>query len=383
VIHVATTGGDTVPGVHSFAFIAGGSYQNQWGGVAINIDNSTTVPFYSGGSLGPTNTISLEDGYYYSFRVLDPGRPPIPNLTVAVLRTSAAPVAVNRSGQTPATPGPDDPIVISIALSQTKSTEERIYLRWSTDTFITSHLVEAAGSGVDYSATIPPQPAGTLVQYSAVTSTVDLTTYIYSGEVDRLILSTTDTYNAVINVPTPTPTPRPTPVPPSITTQPADKTVNLGETATFRVRATGSPPLQYQWRKNGADIARATSSCYTTPATVEADNGSLFSVVVSNNGGSVTSNNATLTVRSPPTITRQPDDQTVNLGQTARFSVVATGTRPLRYQWAKNGLNITGATKASYTTPPTTAGDNGALFAVTVTNRVGSVTSNNATLTVR
>jgi hypothetical protein len=48
----------------------------------------------------------------------------------------------------------------------------------------------------------------------------------------------------------------------------------------------------------------------------------------------------------------------------------------------KNGGNIAGATKASYTTPPTTIADNGALFAVTVSNSAGSVTSNNATLTV-
>ena len=54
----------------------------------------------------------------------------------------------------------------------------------------------------------------------------------------------------------------------------------------------------------------------------------------------------------------------------------------LSYQWRTNGVNIAGATKASYTTPPTTAGDNGALFAVTVSNLAGSVTSNNAILTV-
>jgi dienelactone hydrolase len=98
--------------------------------------------------------------------------------------------------------------------------------------------------------------------------------------------------------PTPTPTPTATPAPPSITTQPADTTVNVGETARFRVIATGSPPLHYRWRKNGVDIqGGATRSSYTTPPTVPADNGSLFSVVVRNGVGSVTSNNAILTVR--------------------------------------------------------------------------------------
>jgi hypothetical protein len=141
--------------------------------------------------------------------------------------------------------------------------------------------------------------------------------------------------------------------------------------------------LQYQWRKNGVNISGAINSSYTTPATVAADNGSLFSVVVSNNGGSVTSHNATLTVWIPPTITTQPADKTVKVGKTAKFSVTATGTTPLHYQWMKNSVSITGATGSSYTTPPTTAADNGALFDVIVSNAAGNVTSNNALLTVQ
>ena len=62
--------------------------------------------------------------------------------------------------------------------------------------------------------------------------------------------------------------------------------------------ATGTAPLGYQWRKNGANVSGATSSSYTTPATTTADNGAQFSVVVSNSAGSVTSNNATLTVNA-------------------------------------------------------------------------------------
>jgi len=140
--------------------------------------------------------------------------------------------------------------------------------------------------------------------------------------------------------------------------------------------------LHYHWRKNGTNIPGATNSSYTTPATVAADNGSLFSVIVSNSGGSVTSNNATLTVRTPPTITAQPADKTVNVGQRAPFSVTATGTPPLHYQWRKNGVDISGATKTNYRTPPTTIDDNGSLFSVLVTNGIGSVLSDDAVLTV-
>lgn len=83
-----------------------------------------------------------------------------------------------------------------------------------------------------------------------------------------------------------------------------------------------------------------------------------------------------------PRITTQPANQTVSIGQTATFSVVATGSAPLRYQWRKNGSAITGATGSSYATPATVGGDNGASFTVVVTNAAGSVTSSAATLTV-
>src|SRR5215472_6741082 len=174
-------------------------------------------------------------------------------------------------------------------------------------------------------------------------------------------------------------------VAPSITTQPANQTVTVGQTASFTVVATGTAPLSYQWQKNGTAISGATAASYTTPATTSSDNGAQFVVVVSNSAGSVTSNAATLTVNASavaPSITTQPASQTVTVGQTATFTVVATGTAPLSYRWQKNGTAISGATAASYTTPATTSSDNGAQFVVVVSNSAGSVTSNAATLTV-
>ncbi|HEY2685491.1 MAG TPA: PQQ-binding-like beta-propeller repeat protein [Steroidobacteraceae bacterium] len=82
---------------------------------------------------------------------------------------------------------------------------------------------------------------------------------------------------------------------PSIVTQPANQSAVLGQTATFSVTASGSS-LSYQWNKNGSAVSGATSASYTTPATVDGDNGAKFTVVVSNSGGSVTSAAATLTV---------------------------------------------------------------------------------------
>jgi hypothetical protein len=171
-------------------------------------------------------------------------------------------------------------------------------------------------------------------------------------------------------------------VPPSITTQPASKTVTAGQTASFSVAATGTATLTYQWSKNGSAVSGATGASYTTPATAASDSGALFIVTVSNDFGSATSSAATLTVNTPPSITTQPSNQTVTAGQSATFSVVASGPGTLTYQWLKNGGAISGATSASYTTPATTGADNGSLFTVTVSDSVGSVTSGAATLTV-
>jgi hypothetical protein len=83
-----------------------------------------------------------------------------------------------------------------------------------------------------------------------------------------------------------------------------------------------------------------------------------------------------------PSITTQPASVTVTAGQTATFSVVASGTAPLSYQWQKNGVAISGATGTGYTTPVTSAADNGAKFVAVVRNAAGNTTSNQATLTV-
>ena len=70
------------------------------------------------------------------------------------------------------------------------------------------------------------------------------------------------------------------------------------------------------------------------------------------------------------------------VGETATFSVTATGPGTLTYQWKKNNAQIAGATGSSYTTPPATLGDNSARFKVVVRNSAGSVTSSEAMLAV-
>jgi Immunoglobulin I-set domain len=93
------------------------------------------------------------------------------------------------------------------------------------------------------------------------------------------------------------------PVAPSITQQPSNQTVTAGQTATFSVTAAGTAPLAYQWQKGTTAITGATSASYTTPVTTTSDNGTQFSVVVSNSLGNATSNAATLTVNPAPAAT--------------------------------------------------------------------------------
>ncbi len=85
---------------------------------------------------------------------------------------------------------------------------------------------------------------------------------------------------------------------------------------------------------------------------------------------------------SHPAIAAQPASETVTAGQSASFSVTASGAAPLSYQWQKNGTAIGGATSSSYSTPATTSTDNGAQFTVVVSNVAGNATSSAATLTV-
>lgn len=172
---------------------------------------------------------------------------------------------------------------------------------------------------------------------------------------------------------------------PTISVQPANATVTAPATANFTVTAAGHPTPTYQWQVGGVNVSGgsgATSASYTTPATFYSDNGSVFTVVVTNAVGALTSNGATMTVNSAPQITGQPSSGTGYTGATYTFSVAAIGNATLTYQWKLAGSNIGGATSANYTTPILALSDNGGIYSVVVTNGLGSTTSNNATLTV-
>ena len=123
---------------------------------------------------------------------------------------------------------------------------------------------------------------------------------------------------------------------PNISVQPADITVSVGQPVTFSVTASGQAPLNYQWQRDGADIADATTSSYTLPAAQLSDDGATFRCVISNTIGSTISNAATLTVTSnqPPTgtITLPASGTEYRAGDTITYAGTATdpedGTLP-------------------------------------------------------
>jgi len=167
---------------------------------------------------------------------------------------------------------------------------------------------------------------------------------------------------------------------PAITTQPSNQTVLLGTNASFTVTATGTTPLAYQWTFGGAKLAGATANPLLLTS-LQATQAGSYAVVVTNVAGSITSAVATLTVLVPPGITMQPSNQTVLVGTNASFTVTATGTAPLAYQWTFQGAKLAGATANPLLLTSLQATQAGS-YAVVVTNVAGSITSAVATLTV-
>jgi hypothetical protein len=199
-----------------------------------------------------------------------------------------------------------------------------------------------------------------------------------------------------------------TPTTLTITSNPSSVSVYATQTATFAVSASGTGTLSYQWYKgsvgSGIAISGTTSSTYTTAALTTADSGTSYYVTVTDadcTGTTLTSTAATVTVSGtdtavPPTITVQPTGQTATVDGTATFSVTASGTGTLSYQWYRvaysateltvptAGVMVSGATSSTYTVPDTRTAqsDDGDNYYVIVENAYGSAVSTRALLAV-
>jgi hypothetical protein len=168
------------------------------------------------------------------------------------------------------------------------------------------------------------------------------------------------------------------PLGPSILSAPVSITVTQGQTAAFSVTADGTAPLGYQWYFNTNTALSGQTASNLTLVNVQATNAGKYSVRVSNGGGNLTSTQATLTVLVPPGITTQ----TVLVSNNVTFTVVASGTAPLSYQWFFNTNSpIPNATNATHGITSLSTNDAGA-YSVLVSNSYGATNSAFATLTV-
>ena len=172
-------------------------------------------------------------------------------------------------------------------------------------------------------------------------------------------------------------------IPPQITSQPQDTNILPGQSATFRVTATGVPVPAYQWYQGESGdksqpISGATGDSYDTgPLTADA----AYWVDVANVAGEEYSRTVWAHVFYKPQITLQPQSQSVVAITEVTFSAAASGSAPLCYQWYFNGIPIPDETNANLTISPAVPAHEGT-YNVVVTNAAGADTSWSATLAV-
>ena len=171
-------------------------------------------------------------------------------------------------------------------------------------------------------------------------------------------------------------------VAPTIVGFPLTLAYNYGDTLSINPSVSGSPPMTYQWNKNGAAIAGATSSWFYIGAVTPADSGN-YTLTVTNPAGTTTSTTLTVTVYAAvaPVINIAPTSLTVNYGENLYIYPTVTGSPPITFQWSKNGAAIPGATYGSYSIYGVTAADAGQ-YTLMATNVAGSTTSTVVTVTV-
>ncbi|WP_433064794.1 beta strand repeat-containing protein [Dactylosporangium sp. CS-033363] len=177
---------------------------------------------------------------------------------------------------------------------------------------------------------------------------------------------------------------------PAVTTQPQSQTKTDGQPVSFTAAASGTPTPTVQWQSktpagSWTNIGGATSTTYMSTAAL-GDDGTQYRAVFSNSVSSATSNAATLTVQTLPSVTTDPQSQTKNDGDTVTFTAAASGNPAPTVEWfSKQGNNAWTVMPAETSTTlsfTVSASDDGMQYRAEFTNAAGSVQSNAATLTV-
>ncbi len=277
-----------------------------------------------------------------------------------------------------------------------------------------SDLTATAGSGVINLSWTAPSGAATFNIYRGTSPGNEGATPLYTGVtttsfVDTTVTSGTTYYYTVTSVNLNSTYQPPLPAESAdsneasadwvdaVTTQPVNQTVNAGQTATFTA-ATNDPADTVEWQVNsGSGFTNLTDSgayrgSATTTLTIggasAAMSGYQYQAVFTSSAGILTSSTATLTISTPPAVTMQPVNQTVNAGQTATFTVAASGTPAPAVQWlvstdgGASWTNIAGATSTTLTLSNVAAMQNGNEYEAIFTTSAGTAATNPALLTI-
>jgi len=183
IFSVASSGADLVGGNYNWLFTSGPTtnpWANKWAGVTVSMNSVQSYTYNSGSD----NNISITNGKYYCMNWKDLG---YTGTSAIFMEMSASPITISSVSQAGFLDGstyyaPPSVQVISITLSAAKCTEEQVYVRYSTDGWTNDNFVLATGSGTSYSATIPAQSVGTVVNYYVLTTTL---TYSGGGVLDN------------------------------------------------------------------------------------------------------------------------------------------------------------------------------------------------------
>ncbi|MBC8244538.1 MAG: immunoglobulin domain-containing protein, partial [Verrucomicrobia bacterium] len=167
--------------------------------------------------------------------------------------------------------------------------------------------------------------------------------------------------------------------PPIITKIAGNQQAAVGDTVTLWVTAVGTPPLSYQWKREGVVIPGGTGATLELADLVSLDAGQ-YTVEISNSAGSTVSDPIEVSVAAAPQIVSQPASRNIGLNARLILTVSATGSG-LGYQWYRDGQVIEGAIEAVMTVPNAGSADSG-IYHVTVSNTVGSATSETAEVVV-
>ncbi|MDI4649830.1 S-layer homology domain-containing protein [Cohnella hashimotonis] len=345
----------------------------------------------TGASLTVPTTSAGENDYYVVVTNTDTS---IPGTQTASVTSRTAKVKVNALAGA-ATPKIDtqptadtvvdqnDSVVLHVEASLNAGDSGTLSYQWyRSDSASADSSVQLGGKTSD-SFTVPTGGSGVFYYFVVVTNTDNSAPGDKTASVASAVAKVT--VNALANA-----------APPTISTQPADDTVDAGDSVVLHVAASGSGSLSYQWYRNDSDsnaggfqLANAIGDSFTVPTGSAGVN--YYYVIVTNTDASVAgtktasvaSNAAKITVNAlasaaPPTIGTEPADDSVDVGDSVILHVAASGTGTLSYQWYRNdsdstssGVQLTNATSDSFTVPTGSAGVN--YYYVVVTNTDNSV----------